>query len=80
MILAATGGSDRHALVLDHALRPLFAFFQALTAPVGIYLSSGDFDGTTILNPEVFERIEMAAKDVLPVARMLAERHRVALT
>ena len=80
VILAATGGSDRHALVLDHALRPLFAFFQALTAPVGIYLSSGDFDGTTILNPEVFERIEMAAKDVLPVARMLAERHRVALT
>ncbi len=31
VILAATGGSDRHALVLDHALRPLFAFFQALT-------------------------------------------------
>ncbi|MFE4503725.1 FMN reductase [Rhodococcus sp. NPDC056743] len=74
VILAATGGSDRHALVLDQALRPLFAFFQAWTAPVGIYLSAGDFDGTTILNPEVFERIDMAVKDVLPVARLLADR------
>lgn len=80
VILAATGGSDRHALVLDHALRPLFAFFQAWTSPVGIYLSAGDFDGTTILNPEVFERIEMAAADVLPVARMLADRASVAAT
>ena len=78
VILAATGGSDRHALVLDQALRPLFAFFQAWTAPVGIYLSAGDFDGTTILNPEVFERIDMAVKDVLPVARLIADRTSVA--
>ncbi|MDX3077889.1 FMN reductase [Streptomyces sp. MI02-7b] len=72
VVLAATGGSDRHALVVEHALRPLFAFLQAWTAPAGIYLSAGDFDGTTILNPEVYERIEMAVADVVPVAVALA--------
>ncbi|MFD5558511.1 NAD(P)H-dependent oxidoreductase [Streptomyces sp. NPDC127068] len=73
VLLAATGGSDRHALVIEHAMRPLFGFLQAWTAPAGIYLSAGDFDGTTILNPEVYERIEMAVGDVVPVARALAE-------
>jgi FMN reductase len=72
VMLAATGGSDRHALVIEHALRPLFAFLQAWTAPAGIYLSAGDFDGTAILNPEVYERIEMAVDDVVPVAKALA--------
>jgi FMN reductase len=36
---------------LEHALRPLFAFFQALTVPVAIFASAGDFDGTVLLNP-----------------------------
>jgi FMN reductase len=72
VLLIATGGTDRHALVIDQALRPLFAFFQAWTAPMGIYLNSGDFDGTTVLNPEVYERIEVALDDIIPVARFLA--------
>jgi FMN reductase len=73
VLLAATGGSDRHAMVIDQALRPLFGFFQAWTAPMGVYLSNGDFDGTTVLNPEAYERIEVAVNDVIPVARLLAE-------
>ena len=35
ILLAATGGSERHALVIDHQLRPLFSFFQARTLPLG---------------------------------------------
>src|ERR671918_283478 len=27
VLLAATGGSDRHALIIDHQFRPLFSFF-----------------------------------------------------
>jgi FMN reductase len=74
VMLVATGGSERHALVIDFALRPLFGYFQAWTAPMGIYLSAGDFDGTTILNPEVYERIEVAVDDVVPVAKGIAAR------
>lgn len=71
VILAATGGSDRHALVIEHALRPLFGFFQADVAPVGFYVSAGDFDGTTVLNAEVYSRIEVGLGDILPRLRSL---------
>ena len=73
VFLAATGGSDHHALVLEHALRPLFGFFQAMTVPVAVFASSGDFDGTTLLNPRVYGRIEMALADVAGVLRAGAE-------
>lgn len=71
VLLTATGGSDHHALVLEYALRPLFGFFQAMTIPVAIYASAGDFDGTTLLNPRVYGRIEMALTDI---ADLLTQR------
>lgn len=74
VLLAATGGSDRHALVLEHQLRPLFAYFQALTIPLAIYASSGDFDGQQILNPAIYARIEVAIDDVADLLRLRAER------
>lgn len=74
VILVATGGSDRHALVIEHALRPLFGFFQADTLPVGYYANSGDFDGTTVLNAEVYSRIEVGLHDALPRLRARAEQ------
>lgn len=71
VLLVATGGGDHHALVLDHELRPLFAFFQALTVPVAIFANAGDFDGITLLNPRVYGRIETGLTDV---ADLLAAR------
>ena len=72
VILAATGGSDRHALVIEHELRPLFGFFQAAVLPVGFYVNSGEFDGTTVLNAEVYSRIKVGLNDVLPRLQRLA--------
>ena len=43
VLLAATGGSERHALMIDHQLRPLFSFFQARTLPLGVYATDKDF-------------------------------------
>jgi FMN reductase len=77
VLLAATGGGDHHALALEHALRPLFGFFQAMTVPVAIFASAGDFDGTTLLNPRVYGRIEMALTDV---AGLLAQRAHASAT
>jgi FMN reductase len=44
--LTATGGGPRHALVVEHALRPLFGFFAALTIPTAVYASDADFTAT----------------------------------
>src|SRR5690348_6913731 len=72
VLLAATGGGEHHALVLEHALRPLFGFFQAMTVPVAIFASGGDFDGTLLLNPRVHGRIQMALADVADLLRARA--------
>ncbi|WP_409462795.1 NAD(P)H-dependent oxidoreductase [Amycolatopsis sp. GA6-003] len=72
VLLAATGGGEHHALVLEHALRPLFGFFQALTLPVAIFASSGDFDGTVLLNPRVHGRIEIAVTSAVRFLPALA--------
>ena len=61
VLIAANGGSDRHALVVDHQLRPLFAFFRALTVPSAVYASEADFDGYTIASPALQVRIAEAA-------------------
>jgi FMN reductase len=36
--LMATGGSNRHALVVEYQLRPLFAFFGAKTLPTAVFV------------------------------------------
>ena len=43
IILVATGGGERHSLIVEHQLRPLFGFFEALTLPTAIYASDKDF-------------------------------------
>lgn len=61
--LAATGGSERHALVIEHQLRPLFACSQAMTLPTGVYAVEPDFDGYVLRNPDVMARIQMLAAE-----------------
>jgi FMN reductase len=41
--LGATGGSERHSLALDHALRPLFAYLGAAPVPTGVFAATDDW-------------------------------------
>ncbi|MCX5391739.1 FMN reductase [Streptomyces sp. NBC_00094] len=43
VLIGATGGTARHSLVLDHALRPLFAYLRAHTIPTAVYAASEDW-------------------------------------
>jgi FMN reductase len=45
VLIAATGGTARHSLVLDHALRPLFAYLRAIVVPTAVYAASEDWGG-----------------------------------
>lgn len=62
VLLAATGGSDRHALVIDHQLRPLFSFFQAHTLPIGVYATDRDFEDYRVHGDALRARIALAVE------------------
>lgn len=67
IILTATGGSDRHALLVEHQMRPLFGFFQSLTLPLGIYASEGDFVDYRVASPDLEERVSTTVRRTLPL-------------
>jgi FMN reductase len=43
VLIAATGGTARHSLALEHALRPLFSYFRALIVPTAVFAASEDW-------------------------------------
>jgi FMN reductase len=45
VLLAATGGTARHSLALEHALRPMFAYLHAVTVPTSVFAASEDWGG-----------------------------------
>ena len=68
VLLAASGGSDRHALVLEHQLRPLFSFFQAQTLPIGVYATDRDFTPEyTVKSEQLADRVTLAVARALPI-------------
>lgn len=70
VLLAATGGSERHALVIDHQLRPLFSFFQARTLPLGVYATDKDFVDRRLCDEAVIERARLAVQRALPLVEL----------
>lgn len=67
VLLAATGGSERHALVIDHQLRPLFSFFQARTLPLGVYATDKDFVDQRLRDEALLDRARLAVRRALPL-------------
>ncbi|MFI6057759.1 FMN reductase [Streptomyces sp. NPDC051286] len=43
VLTAATGGTARHSLVLEHAVRPLFAYLRAVVVPTAVFAASEDW-------------------------------------
>jgi FMN reductase len=67
VLLAATGGSERHALMIDHQLRPLFSFFQARTLPLGVYATDKDFLDYRLQDEALLQRAALAVQRALPL-------------
>lgn len=75
VLLAATGGSDRHSLVLEHQLRPLFGFFQALTLPTAVYASQAEIEDGVVTAEAVNRRITLAVSGALSLADRVRATH-----
>lgn len=43
VLLGATGGTARHSLAVEHAMRPLMAYLQAVPVPTGVFASPHDW-------------------------------------
>ena len=66
VLIAATGGTERHSLALDYAMRPLFTYLHAVVAPTSVYAASSDWgDAESSLG----ERIERAGAEFAALVR-----------
>lgn len=64
VILTATGGGDRHALIVEHQLRPLFGFFTAHALPTAVYASDRDFTDYAVSSPSLSARIDDVVSEI----------------
>lgn len=64
VVLAATGGSARHAMVPDEQLRPLFAFLRAMPVPTSVYATPEDWG-----SPDLGRRIARASTELALLLR-----------
>jgi FMN reductase len=62
VLAAATAGTARHSLVIDVAMRPLFAYLRALVVPTGVFAASEDFGSTA--GGALSERVDRAAREL----------------
>lgn len=65
VIIAATGGTARHSLALEHALRPLFVYLRAVVVPTAVFAASEDWGaGSTTGGAGLAARIDRAAGEL----------------
>jgi FMN reductase len=60
VVLAATAGTARHALVADDQMRPLFAYLRTMTAPTSLFAAPEDWS-----DPALSQRIDRAALELV---------------
>jgi FMN reductase len=47
VLIAATGGTARHSLALEHAVRPLFTYLRAVVVPTSVFAAPEDWAGAS---------------------------------
>lgn len=66
VLLAANAGSKRHALVLEYAVRPLFAYLRARTVPTGILVTPEDHEPQR--HADLVTRMKQATHELVTLA------------
>jgi len=74
-LIAATGGTPRHSLAIEHAIRPLFAYLNAAVVATGVYAAAEDWGGGGLTaDGSLIERIDRAASEL--ATAIVARPHR----
>ena len=78
VLIAATGGTERHSLVLEHALRPMFSYLEAVVSPTAVYAATEDFGsvGAPDQVAALSRRVDRAASDFSRLVRSCGVRQR----
>jgi FMN reductase len=63
VLIAATGGTERHSLALDYSIRPLFTYLHAVVVPTAVYAASSDWGS----DQGLADRIDRAATELAPL-------------
>ncbi len=63
VLLGATGGTDRHQMVLEYAMRPLFSYLRTRTAATAVFAGPQDWGNTDDGGTPLSERIDRAAAE-----------------
>ena len=70
VLIAATGGTERHSLVLEHALRPMFSYLSAVVSPTAVYAATDDF-GTWHVTGGLAKRNWQGGRRLRPLTAVL---------
>ncbi|WP_203817969.1 FMN reductase [Paractinoplanes ferrugineus] len=76
VLIAATAGTARHSLSLEHALRPLFAYLRATVVLTAVFAAADDWGADSADGP-LRSRIDRAAGEL---AREIERRDPVSVT
>ena len=63
VLIAATAGTARHSLALEHGLRPLFAYLRAVVVPTAVFAAADDW-GADSADGLLQSRITRAAAEL----------------
>lgn len=61
VLIGATGGTERHSLALEYALRPMFTYLHGVVVPTSVYAASADWGSGADTVKALPDRIERAA-------------------
>ncbi|KAB2343406.1 FMN reductase [Actinomadura rudentiformis] len=64
VLIGATGGTARHSLALEFAVRPMFAYLRSLMAPTAVFAATEDWGAAGEAAGGLVERVERAGAEL----------------
>nr|WP_106782519.1 NAD(P)H-dependent oxidoreductase [Lysinibacillus timonensis] len=74
--MIATGGTDKHFLVLDYHLKPILSFLKGTVPDASVYVLNEHFDDENeIINPNISYRIKKLGEEIVTLQKLLNQKN-----